>query len=180
MPREESTNALAGGTETPSLDEFARRYTPALRRYFRKREPRPADVDDLVQEVFARLAGRSSGAAIKQPEAYLLRAAGNVWRDFLRRKLTHAVAVHDEYRDELQVLEDCSPEHVIQGQQAVEAVIGALNELPERTRQVFVLCRVEGMRQRNIAKRLGVSVSSVEKHMIKAIAHLAGRLGRRK
>lgn len=179
MPREESTTALAGAARKPSLDEFARRYTPALRRYFQKRESRPADVDDLVQEVFARLAGRSSGATIEQPEAYLLRAAGNVWRDFLRKKQTHAAAVHDEYRDELQAPEDRSPEHVVQGQQAVEAVIDALNELPERTRQVFVLCRVEGMRQRNIAKRLGVSVSSVEKHMIKAIAHLAGRLGHR-
>ena len=52
----------------------------------------------------------------------------------------------------------------------------ALNALPDRTRQVFVLCRVEGMRHRTVARRLGVSVSSVDKHMMKAIAHLAESL----
>lgn len=179
MSLKDSTNTVAGPTRTASLDEFARRYTPALRRYFRKRESRQADVDDLVQEVFVRLAGRSSGAAIERPEVYLLRTAGNVWRDFLRKKKTHLAGVHDEYRDDLYPLEDRSPEHVVQGQQTVEAVISALNELPDRTRQVFVLCRVEGMRQQAVASRLGVSISSVEKHMIKAVAHLADCLGNR-
>ena len=57
--------------------------------------------------------------------------------------------------------------------------MATLDELPERTRQVFVLCRVEGIRQKNVARRLGVSVSAVEKHMIRAIAHLATSLGDR-
>ena len=56
------------------------------------------------------------------------------------------------------------------------ALLDALEELPPRTRQVFVLCRIEGMRQKGVAKRLGVSVSAIEKHMIKAIAHLSMRL----
>jgi len=48
--------------------------------------------------------------------------------------------------------------------------------LPERTRDIFILFRVEKMRQAEIAKRLGVSVSAVEKHVIRAAAHLARRL----
>lgn len=161
-----------------SLEAFARRYTPALRRYFRKRETRAADVDDLIQDVFTRLAKRAHHEDIEQPEAYLLRAAGNVWRDFLRKKQTHAAALHDTFDDGEHAHEDRSPEHVLQGQQAVEAVVTALNELPDRTRQVFVLCRVEGLRHKDVARRVGVSVSSIEKHMIKAIAHLATRLGK--
>jgi len=165
--------------EAASLEEFARRYTPALRRYFRKRESRAADVEDLIQDVFARLAKRSNYDEIKRPEAYLLRAAGNVWRDFLRKKQTHAAAAHDAFQEDQHAREDRSPESVLQGEQSVRAVISALNELPERTRQVFVLCRIEGLRQRCVAERLGVSVSSVEKHMINAVAHLARRLGKR-
>jgi len=165
--------------ESKQLDDFARKYTPALTRYFRKRAPQPADVDDLIQEVFSRLARRVEGSSIEQPESYLLRAAGNVWRDYLRKRQTHAEASHDEFRDEQHAREENSPEHVLQGRQAVELVISALNELPQRTCQVFVLCRIEGMGHRAVAKRLGVSVSSIEKHMMKAIAHLAIRLGNR-
>ena len=51
-------------------------------------------------------------------------------------------------------------------------------ELPERTRNVFLLARLENMRQAEIARRLGVSVSGVEKHLARAIAHLSQRLGR--
>jgi RNA polymerase sigma-70 factor (ECF subfamily) len=58
-------------------------------------------------------------------------------------------------------------------------VFAVLQQMPTRTRQVFVLCRVEGLRQKAVAQRLGVSVSSIEKHMIKAIAYLARNLGRK-
>ncbi len=178
MAAEDSTNRQRRSADANALEAFARRYTPALRRYFRKRESRPADIDDLIQEVFTRVAKRTGDDEIQQPEAYLLRAASNVWRDFLRKKQTHLASVHEEFDDEQLLHGSESPEHMLQGQQAVEAVIAALNELPERSRQVFVLCRVEGMRQRQVASRLGVSVSSVEKHMIRAVAHLADRLGK--
>ena len=105
-----------------------------------------------------------------------MRAAGNVWRDSLRRRQTHADAEHGEYRDEHHAVENYSPERVLQVRQSIEHVITVLNALPARTRQVFVLCRVEGMRHRTVAKRLGVSVSAVDKHMMKAIAHLAKSL----
>ena len=66
------------------LEGLAREYRPALTRFFRKRARQPADVDDLVQEVLLRLAVRGDGESIDQPEAYLMRTATNVWRDFLR------------------------------------------------------------------------------------------------
>lgn len=162
-----------------SLDALAREYTPALKRYFRKRAPQPVDVEDLIQEVFTRLARRSDQSDIERPEAYLLRSAANVWRDFLRKRQTHASGAHDEYLDDQHAHEDRCPDHLLQGQQAVERVIAALNELPERSREVFVLRRVEGLRQRQVAALLGISESSVEKHMMKAIAHLADCLDNR-
>jgi len=165
-------------TETDRLDVLAREYRPALSRYFGKRASQQADVQDLVQEVLVRLAVRGDGASIEKPEAYLMRTATNVWRDFLRKKKTHAETAHDEFMEEKHVREDEGPDDLLEGSEAVEGILRALDELPERTRHVFVLCRVEGMRQKNVARRIGVSVSSIEKHMIKAIAHLALRLGR--
>ena len=48
--------------------------------------------------------------------------------------------------------------------------------MPERTRHVFVLRRIEGLRYQDVAKRLGLSVSAVEKHMQRAMLHLVQRL----
>ena len=165
-------------TGAKRLETLAREYRPALRRYFGKRADRHADVDDLVQDVLVRLAVRGDYDSIEQPEAYLMRTATNVWRDFLRKKRTHAEEAHEEYIEGY-LLEENGPARELEGRQSVDAVLAALGELPKRTRQVFVLCRVEGIRQKSVAKRLGVSVSAVEKHMIRAIAHLASVLGRR-
>ena len=175
--RPTATTQAPPAADSGGLDEFARQFRPALTRYFGKRASQQSDIDDLVQEVFTRLAVRGGEDAIRQPEAYLLRTAGNVWRDFLRKQKTHVQAEHDPYREDQHAPPDSGPEQALQGTQAIEALLAALNQLPERTRQVFVLCRVEGMRQGAVARRLGVSVSSVEKHMMKAIAHLAVRLG---
>ena len=165
-------------TGAERLETLAREYRPALRRYFGKRADRHADVEDLVQDVLVRLAVRGDYDSIEQPEAYLMRTATNVWRDFLRKKRTHAEEAHEEYIEGY-LLEENGPARELEGRQSVDAVLAALGELPKRTRQVFVLCRVEGIRQKSVAKRLGVSVSAVEKHMIRAIAHLASVLGRR-
>lgn len=159
------------------LEQYSHLYGAALRRYFSKHASQPADVEDLVQEVFVRLAGRAVQEDIHQPEAYLLRTAAHVWRDFLRKRKTHAATAHDEYEDNKHAREEISPEHVLHSRQSLTALLAVLDGLPERTRQVLLLCRVEGMRYKDIAARLGVSVSSVEKHMMKAIAHLAEHLG---
>lgn len=48
----------------------------------------------------------------------------------------------------------------------------ALNALPERTRDIFMLVRLEHMRQRDVTQMLGISVSAVEKHLVRAMTHL--------
>ena len=166
----------ANADQAQLVELLAQKYGQALASYFGRRARRAGDIDDLVQDVLIRLAIRGDGDSIAQPEAYLMRTASNVWRDYLRKARTHAEDVHDEYLEERHARADHGPSEVLEGRQAIQALLAALNELPERTRQVFVLCRVEGLRQKSVAKRLGVSLSAVEKHMIKAIAHLALRL----
>ena len=168
----------ASETQARRLEELSQKYRPALSRYFGKRAFQQADVEDLVQEVLVRLAVRGDGSNIEKPEAYLMRTATNVWRDFLRKKRTHAQDFHDEFLEERHPDAEIGPENVLAGEETVSVIIEALNELPSRTRQVFVLCRIEGLRHKRIANRLGISVSAIEKHMIKAIAHLAKHLGK--
>jgi len=161
------------------LDLLARRFRPALARYFARRVAHPADAEDLVQEVFTRIAARTSGELIRDPKPYLMQAAANVLRDWLRRRATHAAGAHDVYDEDLHASEVFSPERVLEGRQSVMPVLAALGELSESTRNIFVLCRIDGMKYAEVARRLGVSVSAIEKHMMKAIAHLGDRLGDR-
>ena len=105
MAAEQHGQALTGAER---LETLAREYRPALRRYFGKRADRHADVEDLVQDVLVRLAVRGDCDTIEQPEAYLMRTATNVWRDFLRKKRTHAEEAHDAYIEGY-VLEENGP-----------------------------------------------------------------------
>jgi RNA polymerase sigma-70 factor (ECF subfamily) len=65
------------------------------------------------------------------------------------------------------------------GKDALADVLRSLDELGERTRNIYVLFRLENMKQKEIAALYGIGVSTVEKHVMKAALHLAVRYGMR-
>lgn len=162
-----------------ALEEVSKRYRDVLRRYFLRRRLRDLDVEDAVQEVFAKLAQRAGVADLEKLDAYLFETAANVATDYYRRATVRCVQQHDLYDDALHAIEEFSPERHHLGREELARLLKALNELPERTRHIFVLARLEHMKHPEIAKRLGVSVSAVEKHVVKAASHLVQRIGRR-
>ena len=163
---------VVAASSKQTLEALARAYGPALKRFFEKRILEHADVDDLVQEVFARLAKRAEIASIDNVQGYVVETAANVLRDRIRRRTVRAARAHVEYDDAAHAPEDFSPERVLLGKEMLKSLVSAIQELPERTRTVFVLQRFEELSYAEIAARLGVSVSAVEKHMMKAHAHL--------
>jgi len=70
-----------------------------------------------------------------------------------------------------------SPERVLLSEDALGEVLQALQELGELTRNIFILFRLESMKQKDIATLYGISQSTVEKHVMKAVLHLATRCG---
>jgi RNA polymerase sigma-70 factor (ECF subfamily) len=76
------------------------------------------------------------------------------------------------------LIEDRGPDRILLGQEQLEIVFEALAEVSQRTRDIFVLYRLENMKQRDIAALYGVSVSAIEKHVVKALAHLTERFER--
>jgi RNA polymerase sigma-70 factor (ECF subfamily) len=151
-------------------------YTAPLERFFRRRVSVRAEVDDLVQEVFLRLARQDGTETIDNPQAYVFQVAANILRDRGRRRLTHSADEHQSFEDELHGADALSPERVLAARQSVARLKVALLKLPLRTQQVFVLHRFEGLRYGEIANRLGVSLSAVEKHMMKAMKYITRRL----
>lgn len=162
--------------ESLSLEQVIQLYRAPLRRFFAKRVRAGQDADDLVQEVFARLAARADGPEVRNPQAFLFQIASNLLRDHGRREQTRRAATDEIRHQDEGSFEEITPERVLQGRESVHALQRALNELPERTRTIFVLHRFEEFRYSEIAQRLGISVSLVEKHMMDAIRHLNLRL----
>ena len=160
----ESLEAWTNG----QLENYAREYGSALTRYFDRRGAPHEVSKDLVQEVFARLAGLTRKGAIRNGEAYLMRTASNVWIDYLRRKQRADAHVHLEYEDDVHSPAGPSPEYVFESRQSLERVIRALEGLPPRTRQIYLLCRVDGQQRRAVAAQFRISVSAVDKHLMTA------------
>lgn len=155
------------------LESWSRRYRPALLSFFQRRMPPGADREDLVQEVFLRLARREDLAGVENIDGYLFQAAANVLKDWRRRGVRHAVDAHEPVEEDLPAEVDFTPERVLLGKDAVSALIAALETLPERTRAVFLLYHFDQLPQAEIARRLGIAVRTVENNMAKAHAHLA-------
>lgn len=148
--------------------------------YFRRRIRNEAEVEDLVQDVFARIAARDSLEPVQNLGGYVARTASSVLADRGRRRETRRADLHVAFDSDLHADEEIDPERVLSGREELHAATAALLSLPERTRTVFVLRRLEGYRHRDIAEHLGISVSAVEKHMVKAIRHLAGEMEKRR
>ncbi len=152
-------------------------FRPSLQRFFSRRVRNGSEIDDMVQDVFARLLKRGEDvASLEHLGGYVFQTAGSVLNDYLRHRRSHHADSHDEFDEGRHGDVDFSPEHVLLERERLARATAVLLKLPERTRVIFVLRRLEGMRYRDIAARLGISVSAIEKHMERAVAHLAASL----
>lgn len=147
--------------------------------YFARRVRNRSDLEDLVQDVFARIAARDSATPIENLGAYVMRTAASVLVDRARRRAARQGGMHVVFDGERHGGWETDPERLLSAKEDINAATAALLALPERTRAVFVLRRLQGLRHREIADRLGISVSAVEKHMVRAVDHLGLEMGKR-
>jgi RNA polymerase sigma factor (sigma-70 family) len=162
------------------LDELADRYRSPLKRFFERRLRDRPDSDDLVQEVFVRLTRQGQLESIEHLEAYVFQVAANVLRDHARRWSVRFEESHAGELNDSEIEGGFSPERVLLGKESVERLIAGLFELPEKTRVIFSLYHFDSVSQVEIARRLSMSISTVEKHMSRANAHLLALLGEAK
>ena len=122
--------------------------------------------EEFAQDAFVKLNDRALGPT---DHGLLFRTAQNLALDHLRAQRVrdaHARTALPEQHIQDQPL----PDHVIDARQRLHALLAALKALPPRTQQIFLLNRVDGLSQVQIAKILGLSVSTVEKETIRALA----------
>ena len=140
----------------------------ALLGYIRKRCSDDAEAEDLLQDLYIKLSDQSEQSEIKYPKAYLYRMANNLAIDFQRRR---ARIVDADPEVAFEQVDEASPEKQLVQEQKLAIVIAAVNELPEKTRQVFKMQRLEQRDKADVAATMGISVNMVEKHLRRAIQH---------
>jgi RNA polymerase sigma-70 factor (ECF subfamily) len=142
-----------------------------VRRVLRRRGRTQDEADDLIQEAFLRLQVYCRDHTVRNAGGFLLRTALNIALD--RRRRARVAAVVPGALDALPLADPSPlPDEVCAGQERLQRMKAGLEAMSPRRREVFVLNRIEGYSFPQIASKLGITLSAVEKHAAKAILFL--------
>jgi RNA polymerase sigma-70 factor (ECF subfamily) len=131
----------------------------------------PEIAADLVQESFIIFLRERQKEIIDHPRGFLFKIARNLAYDHIKHRKVTQNYEQTEDPTLLPHSESPSTEKLASIDERLAAIAQILDELPPRTREIFVLNRVYGMTYVETAKELGISDSAVEKHMAKALLH---------
>jgi RNA polymerase sigma factor (sigma-70 family) len=174
LPDSPDGDASAAAASGCQLDEAYREHRGALLGFLR-RKTGAEEASDLVQEVFVRAAGSRQRGQLVNPGGFLRRIAQNLLIDRARHKRSNDILIlpFEEDRDAA-----CAPQQ--EWQLNADDLLGlyeqAVDAMPFKTRRVFLMHRVDELSYRDIHERLGISIATVEYHMMRALAHIAAAL----
>lgn len=134
-----------------------------LRRFIKSRE----GADDLAQEAFLRAFAAESERLITSPKAFLFKVAKNLALNELARQSSVAIEPLGD-SEGAEVLEDSSQAAVddaVDGRERIRVLARAIAALPPQCAKVFILRKMQGLSQKEIAARLNISVRTVENHV---------------
>lgn len=144
-----------------------------LQRYISRFCNTREEAEDLTQEAFLRVLEVGSKGNILYPQAYLYRTARNLSLNMLASKAHQLSSYIEDLADPNVIEEGVSLETQVGHEQRFELFCHAALDLPERCREVLILRKVYGLSQKQVAQRLDISVSTVEKHLAKALTRCA-------
>lgn len=162
--------------DAPRFDTLVSRYRRPLLSFFQRRSVGTEDAEDLTQEVFMRLSRRFSRLHWGNPDGLVFTVAANALIDHERHERARRRDRHVEVDPALPD-DEPSAETALAGRERLRSLVAALDTLSPSVRAAFVLCRFENLTQAEAAARLGVSVSTIEKHMMTALARLRLAIG---
>ena len=161
----------AGGCDDrwTELDRLIDCHYVQIHSYVRAKISCEADAEDITQEVFIRYCRNYRRVDPAEAKALLFVIAKNVMTDHFRRNKVQRMDWHVDVAG-VSLASD-TPDHmqVIDASADAEVLQAAISALPPRCRNTFVLSRFEGLTYEQIALRLGISMSMVEKHIMKAL-----------
>ncbi len=159
-----------------NLESLAGRYSADLLGYLRSRVPEQ-DAADIAQEAFVRLLGYRSSENEEGLRKLLFRIAQNLLTDHWRWSRTHAVERHVALDDVQLPASLPTQEAHFSSRKRLRKLEQTILKLPPKCRRVFVLSRIEGLSNAEVAQRCGISVKMVEKHLVQALARCRQQVG---
>jgi RNA polymerase sigma-70 factor (ECF subfamily) len=153
-----------------------------LVRFFALRLRSEQAAEDLVQEIYLRAAAAARQDEIRNPESYLFKLGSNLMLDRLRSQRRAGrrdyvwLDLHAGSEDGR--APEPSAERVVEARQQLQRIVEILGELPPATQDVFRLHKFDGLTHAEVAKRLGISRSAVEKHVMAVLRRLEKALPR--
>jgi RNA polymerase sigma-70 factor (ECF subfamily) len=154
---------------------------PMLNRFLRRKWRDEAEVPDLRQETYIRVydAARRNRPTLAKP--FLFLTARNLMIDRLRQKSIVSIETMADFEWSNVSDGKPSPEQNTAARQELRLLQAALDELPQRCRQVVVMRKVDGCSQREVASRMGITEETVEHQLVKGLRILSRSLaGRRR
>lgn len=153
-----------------------------LVRFFTLRLKSAAAGEDLVQDIYLKIAAVDPGFDVRNAGGYLYRLGSNLMLDRIRGERRSAARDHD-WRDSHRTLvgaeevsEEPAADATVAARQRLDAVVGVLRYLPDQTQRVFRMHKFDGLSHSEVAQALGISRSAVEKHCMAALKRLAEQL----
>lgn len=153
-------------------------YRPELLRFLHARTGSSADAEDVASDLFIKLRTVSPDRLIAIPRNYLMAMANNLVRDRLRESRRRVAREERWTAEQVGPLDRAAidgartPEEESIARDEAERLRAAISRLPAKARHVLVLHKIDGLSHCDIASRLGIGRSAVEKHMAVAMAHL--------
>ena len=167
-----------------SFSELYLMYYPKLVRFAKEFVVLEEDAENITQDVFTDLWERRDAIDhIENVNAYLFRLVRNRCLDYLKHKVfeqKYAENVQASFEIELnlqlQSLDRFDVSDISEGNETERLVRDAINSLPKRCRDIFLLSRMKGLKYREISEKLGISVNTVECQMGIALKKLRVKL----
>jgi RNA polymerase sigma factor (sigma-70 family) len=140
-----------------------------VRAWLRRLVPTLVDVDDVVQEAYARIVALDTVGHIQNGRAYLFRTVRNVALEQIRRSRIVRIDTVADIASIVIADDAPSTERIVAGRQELQHVQALIAGLPRECRRIFELRRIHGVPQRQIALQLGVSENTVELQAVRGL-----------
>jgi RNA polymerase sigma-70 factor (ECF subfamily) len=144
-------------------------HEPALRAWLSTRRLPGLEVDDVIQETYSLVAARERFDDIQHPKAYLFQTARSLVVRHVRRARIVSFQALEEMEDDIFPDDRPSPEQACTDRDALRRLAQAIAALPPQAQRALILRRVHELSQREIARRMGLSENTVEKHIARGI-----------
>ena len=160
---------MADKLQKSPVEESFTENESALKRFLERFIYSAHDVEDILQETFLQTWSIEKKQKIQAPRAYLFRVARNMALKELRKRSGQITAYMEEVDRDNLIGSDAPTENEVELNERLILFEKALSTLSPRCRKVFILRKVFGFSQKEIARRMNISVSTVEKHIINGL-----------